>query len=61
MKAIAINDFATDATVHQLPEPTPGPGEVQARSDKEARSAVRERTRVRDRASTASRRSISGR
>lgn len=31
MKAIAINDFATDATVHQLPEPTPGPGEVLVR------------------------------
>jgi NADPH:quinone reductase-like Zn-dependent oxidoreductase len=33
MKAIAINDFGTDPTVHDLPDPTPGEGEVLVRVD----------------------------
>jgi NADPH:quinone reductase-like Zn-dependent oxidoreductase len=31
MKAIAINDFAADPTMHDLPDPTPGAGEVLVR------------------------------
>jgi hypothetical protein len=31
MKAVAIDDFATDPTLHDLPDPTPGEGEVLVR------------------------------